>query len=140
MFDLDLVDTKTNSESGITMKVKMLDGAPLTNSKGDPVEIIVKGPDSSDYTRLVRAQIKKRMGRAGLPTEEQSLEDEADLIDLLTHCTIGWRGVLEKGKKDEVPFTPEACRQLYQSFPVIRDQVDTFIANRANFIRASSKK
>ena len=88
----------------------------------------------------MRAQIKKRMARSGMPTEEQSLEDEGDLVDLLATCTMGWNGVLEKGKKQPVPFSQEACRQLYKSFPVIRDQVDAFIANRANFILASSNK
>lgn len=140
MFDLDVIDTKSRSEEGVYMRVKTLDGSPLVNSKGDPVEIKVKGPDSADYTRLVRAQIKKRMARSGIPTEEQSVEDEADLIELLAACTVGWRGVLEKAKTEPVPFTAEACRQLYQSFPVIRDQVDGFIASRANFIPASSKK
>jgi hypothetical protein len=140
MFDLDMIDTKTRSEAGAPMPVKALDGSPLINSKGEPVEIITKGPDSADYARLVRAQIKKRMARSGLPTEEQSQEDEADLIELLVTCTLGWRGVLEKGKKEPMLFTPDACRQLYQSFPVIRDQVDAFISSRANFTLASSKK
>lgn len=140
MFDLDVIDTKTRSEAGVYMAVKALDGTPLLNSSGTPVEIMVKGPDSADYTRLLRTQIKKRMARSGIPTEDQSVEDEADLVELLVACTMGWKGVLEKGKKEPVPFTADACRQLYQSFPVIRDQVDSFIASRANFTPASSKK
>lgn len=140
MFDLDVIDTKTRSETGAAMPVKTLDGSPLLNSKGEAVEIVVKGPDSSDYMRLVRAQIKKRMARSGIPTEEQTAEDEADLIELLVTCTLGWNGVLEKGKKEAVAFSPEACRKLYQSFPVIRDQVDAFISSRSNFTLASSKK
>lgn len=140
MFDLDVIDTKTRSEAGTTMAVKTLDGSPLLNSKGKPVEITVKGPDSSDYMRLVRVQIKKRMARSGAPTEEQSAEDEADLINLLAACTLGWSGILDKETKEPVTFTADGCRQLYQNFPVIRDQVDSFIANRANFTLASSKK
>lgn len=140
MFDLDVIDTKTLSETGAAMPVKGLDGSALFNSAGKPVEIVVKGPDSADYMRLVRAQIKKRMARAGAPTEEQSLEDESDLIDLLVACTKGWNGMLAKGTAEPVLFTADACRQLYRDFPVIRDQVDSFIANRANFTLASSKK
>ena len=140
MFDLDVIDTKTLSEAGASMPVRALDGSPLRNSKGEPVEIVVKGPDSADYARLVRAQIKKRMARSGLPTDEQSLEDEADLVTLLATCTLGWNGVLDKGTKEPLAFSMDACRQLYQNFPVIRDQVDAFIASRANFTLASSKK
>lgn len=139
MFDLDVIDTKTRSEAGAIMPVKALDGAPLLNSEGKPVEIIVKGPDSADYTRLLRTQIKKRMARSGVPTEEQSTEDEADLIELLVACTLGWNNLLDKAKQP-VTYSAEACRQLYRGFPVIRDQVDSFIANRANFTLASSKK
>jgi len=138
MFDLDVIDTKSRSEAGVYMTVKALDGSALKNSAGELVMVKVKGPDSSEYQRLVRAQIKKRMARSGLPTEEQSVEDEGDLIDLLAACTIDWTGVLDKSTKVAVTFSAEACRQLYRNFPVIRDQVDTFIANRANFTLASS--
>jgi len=140
MFDLDVIDTKTRSESGVPMTVKALDGSPLKNSTGGAVTITVKGPDSADYTRLLRAQIKKRMARSGVPTDEQMAEDETDLIELLAACTTGWSGMLDRNAQEPVPFTVEACRQLYRSFPVIRDQVDNFIANRANFTLASSKR
>lgn len=139
MFDLDVIDTKTISEAGAKLAVKKLDGSPLLNSMGAPVEITVKGPDSADYTRLLRTQIKKRMARSGIPTEEQSAEDETDLVELLVSCTLSWNGILDKDTKQPVAFSPNACRQLYQNFPVIRDQVDSFIANRANFTPASSK-
>lgn len=140
MFDLDVIDTKTRSETGAAMTIKALDGNPLRNSAGEPVQIVVKGPDSEAYTRLLRAQIKKRMARSGIPTEEQSLEDDADLVQLLVACTLGWSGVLEKSSGEAVIFSAEACRKLYESFPVIRDQVDAFIANRANFTMAPSKR
>ena len=140
MFDLDQIDTKTRSESGVTMNVKTLDGQPLKNRDGGQVALILKGPDSTEYARLLRSQIKKRMARSGVPTEEQIAEDERDLIELMVACTIGWKGVLNRGSGDEIEFTTEACRQLYRDFPVIRDQVDTFIANRANFTLASSKE
>lgn len=139
MFDLDVIDTKTISEAGAKLAVKKLDGSPLLNSQGAPVEIIVKGPDSADYTRLLRTQIKKRMARSGIPTEEQSVEDEIDLVELLVSCTLTWNGILDKETKLPVAFSPDACRRLYRDFPVIRDQVDSFIANRANFTPASSK-
>jgi hypothetical protein len=145
MFDLDAIDTKSRSEAGVAMTVKKLDGSPLLNSRGGFVQIMLRGPDSTIYSQLVRAQVKKRMARSGIPTEEQSLEDEADLIDLLASCTVGWSGVLKKPSDDEaeagaVTFSADACRDLYRAFPVIRDQVDAFIANRANFTLASSKK
>lgn len=140
MFDLVAIDTKTLSEAGVPMTVRGLDGAPLVNSAGGQVQITVKGPDSADYMRLLRAQIRKRVARSGTPTEEQAAEDDNDLIELLTACTTGWSGVLSKEDGNPVAFSADACRQLYNAFPVLRDQVDRFIGERANFIPASSRK
>lgn len=145
MFDLDAIDTKSRSEAGVAMTVKKLDGSPLLNSRGGFVQIVLRGPDSLVYSQLVRAQVKKRMARSGIPTEEQSQEDEADLVELLVSCTMGWSGILKKAGENEteggsITFSADACRDLYRAFPVIRDQVDAFIANRVNFTLASSKK
>ena len=138
MFDLAAIDTKPLSEAGALLKIRALDGKFLLNSKGGAVSLIVKGPDSAEYTRLLRSQVKKRMARSGLPTDDESTQDDSEMIDLLVACTISWGGILSK-EQEPIPFTPEVCRQLYEAFPVIRDQVDAFIANRVNFIPASSK-
>lgn len=149
LFDLDKIDTKTLSERGATMTVKSLDGRPLLNSKGKTLEIIVKGADSEEYIRLSRAHVRKRMARVGQEvTDAQNTEDQNDLIDLLVECTIGWNNFERKPEATKdgheegsivVTFSKKACKQLYEQFPAIRDQVDVFIANRANFILASSK-
>jgi hypothetical protein len=39
----------------------------------------------------------------------------------------------------EIAFTEDNVRKLYGAYPVVREQVEAFISNRANFIPASSR-
>jgi hypothetical protein len=140
-FDLAQIDTKTLAESGAPMPVKSLDGKPLIARNGDPVVIRVLGADSTKYRSLTRAQMRKRMEAAANNKQDAVADvDETDreVIEILVACTVGWSGVLNT-EGTPIPFTEENVRKLYAAYPVIRDQVDVFISNRANFIQASSQ-
>lgn len=142
MFDLDVMDTKSLSETGVEMEVRNItDGEPLKNSAGEPIVIRVLGPDSSVYRRLTRQQVQKRFERAQRQqniTADAYAEAEADAVEILVACTVGWRGILGKDK-EPVPFSKEAARKLYEDYPAIREQVDSFASSRANFTKASLK-
>ena len=58
------------------------------------------------------------------------------LVALLAAMTVGWENVLDTEGND-IPFATEVARSLYVSYPVVREQVDVFVANRRNFLRAS---
>lgn len=140
-FDLPQVDTRTLSESGVDMPVKSLQGEPLLARNGKPIAIRLLGPDSGKYRALTRAQVRKRMaqmsdGKVSL-TEEQFEEADRDIMDILAACTVGWSNVLDTDGT-EIAFSEENVRKLYANYPVVREQVDTFLANRANFLPASS--
>ena len=55
---------------------------------------------------------------------------------MLAAMTVGWENVLDTDGT-EIAFSTEVARALYVSYPVVREQVDTFVANRRNFLRAS---
>ncbi|CAB4122368.1 hypothetical protein UFOVP32_13 [uncultured Caudovirales phage] len=137
-FDLPGMDTKTLSEEGVPMIVKKINSdMPLLDKNGDPVTITVLGPDSIKYRSLSRAQVRKRVQRAAAGNMEVNFEeDEGDALDILVACTIAWTGV-NTPAGDAIPCTPEAVRNLYTVYPVIRDQVDLFSAQRVNFTKAS---
>lgn len=142
-FDLAQVDTRTLAETGVPMPVKGLDGKPLIARNGDPVSISVLGSDSTKYRTLTRAQVRKRMesmagGKPTELTEAEVDETDRDVIDVLVACTVGWIGVLDT-EGSPIPFNEDNVRKLYAAYPVIREQVDVFISNRANFIQASSQ-
>ncbi len=140
-FDLAKVDTKTLSEAGVDMPVKTMDGEPLVARNGQPITVRLLGPDSNKYRALTRAQVRKRMaamadGKVTL-SEAEFEETERELLDILVACTVGWSNVLDT-EGAEIPFAEDNVRKLYSNYPVVREQVDTFLANRANFLRASS--
>jgi hypothetical protein len=136
-FDLAGMETRTLSQTGADMLVRNLAGDPLKNSLGEDVVLTLLGPDGDVYREQTRNQVRARVARNAAGNEATFAEEDAEIIDMLVACTVGWKGVLGADKKP-VPFTPDAVRELYVNYPLVRDQVDLFIARRANFIMASS--
>jgi hypothetical protein len=92
--------------------------------------IKVKGMDSVSYRRELKKQKTAYFEAAKNGTE---VDTEKYVIDALVACTIGWRGTDEK-------FTKKLCRELYTKAPFVKDQIDLYIAERANFTKAKPKK
>jgi hypothetical protein len=107
---------------------------------GAPVTIGLLGPDSATYRRLQREQVQRRLARAaatnGAPPDAATFEsDENDATGMLVALTIRWAGV-NTPAGEAIPCTPEAVRSLYDRYPAIRDQVDTWVVARRNFMTA----
>jgi len=137
-FNLPGMDTRTLSEEGVDMQVKSLQGEVLKDADGKPVTLKLLGPDSDKYRAMTRQQVRKRFQRAAGAdaTKDTFAEDEADALNILVACTVGWSGV-NTTKGEPIPCTPDTVRALYTNFPAIRDQADVFMASRANFTKAS---
>lgn len=139
-FDLAEVDTKSLSNGGVFMPVRRLNSdEPLVAKNGKQVRIRLRGPDSDVYREFTRKQVQKRLARTNDPKKLNELdfdEIESDALEMLTAVTVGWENVLDPDGK-EIPFSPDAARALYAAYPVVREQVDTFVANRAHFLKAS---
>lgn len=142
-FDLAQVDTKTLAETGVNMPVKSLDGRPLIARNGQPVVITLLGSDSAKYRSLTRVQVRKRMeqmagNKHNVLTEADMDETDRDVLDVLVACTVGWSNVLDTSGQD-IPFGEDNVRKLYGAYPVVREQAESFISDRANFIQPSSR-
>jgi hypothetical protein len=142
-FALDGIDTKTLSESGVDVVIKKLNSnEPLKAANGEIVSIKVLGPDSGKYRSLSRTQIRKRLAKRAAGntefTDADMDETDHDAMEILAGCTVGWNGILDKAGKP-IPCTPENALKLFENYPVVREQVDLFISERANFLQASSK-
>jgi len=132
--DLAAIDTVKGSNEGFNVRIYH----PGTNEDLD-ISIIVLGKDSDTFQKISRAQNKKRvakMQKGGFrnTTPVPIEEIEQDGIDLLAACTTGWTGVIIEGK--EIPFSTDNAVMVYERFPWIKEQVDTAIGDRANFIKA----
>lgn len=144
-FDLDAIDTLPGSVAGAPMTVIGIDGSPLLNSKKQPHRLLIMGPDSPRYQRLIYLQTRKRVQAAadaraaGKDAPEADLEaDQADAIEVMAQCTKGWEGFLDR-QGNPLEFSMDAARQLYTRFPMIREQADAFIVQRRHFLPVSSR-
>lgn len=140
-FDLNDIDTKKLSEAGVALQIKRLDGTPLVNAAGESVTITLLGPDSAKYRALTRESIKKRLDRRVTGASDVTMDDldqiERETIEILVVCTVGWTGV-RTPEGETIACTQDNARRLYENYPVVREQVDAFVGNRANFLQASS--
>ena len=127
-------------EDSAIMPVRHLaTGQPIKTKDGKAVSVTVACKDSEVFRLLARNQTERRLKRASETGNSRlsstELEDEA--LDLLAGSTLGWSGITKDGA--EFPFSFENARGLYRELPWLRDQVDAFIADRANFMKASAK-
>ena len=128
-FDLGQFDTVTASNQGAAMQVLH----PVTNVPTG-VEITLAGADSDVYRRAQRTwankQMDRLMKRRGNNPSVEEIEERS--LDIMARCTLSWKDVEFKGKK--LPCNYENAIMLYRELPWLREQVDEFINDRANFL------
>jgi hypothetical protein len=132
MARLDQFDTVTRSNAGVEMELK-----DLRTGRGSGAFITLLGKDSAEFRAILdeRSRAYADRGAAGLPLELDADEREQASREMLARCTKGWRG-LERADGTELVYSHSAAIDLYATYPAIREQVNVFIADRANFVRA----
>jgi len=135
VIDLAEIDTVKGSNEGFDVNIyhpgTMVDLGIIIN---------VLGKDSDEFQKVSRAQSKKRMAKmtkGGFRVQNMTPppeEIEADGMELLARCTKSWSGVIVEGK--EIEFSYKNALMIYGRFPWIKEQVDTAIGDRANFIKS----
>ena len=125
--DLAKLDILSPANEGVWMELEH----PVT---GEPLGIKIKvaGVDSDYYRKEMRRQQNKRLKKGIRTISAEELENE--VIELLVACTLDWEGIEYEGKVLEC--NKENARMIYKKFPWIREQVDNFINDRANFLKS----
>lgn len=160
--DLANLNTATKSDEGAEIELEH----PITQ---EPLGIFINllGKHSQIFRDHVRERVNKRMAAEALanrrgkplppPTAEQA---EADAIDLLTLCTLGWRSeTYERDAAGSIVKNADGTRKVIANEPVIvmggeklshtvvnakvvygtmiwaREQVDNGIGDLENFIK-----
>lgn len=123
-----------------TFKQSQLDTAeiniahPLTGEETG-MKIRVVSLDSDKYhqisMKLQNENIKYARKNRGKTTAEKL---SSDAIELLANVTVGWDNIKING--EDLPFSLENARKLYEDYAFIKEQVDEFIGDRRNFIKA----
>lgn len=61
-------------------------------------------------------------------------EIEESALRQLSICTVSWKGVKLDGQ--ELECNPDNAYMLYSRLPWLKEQVDEFVGDRANFLKA----
>lgn len=126
-FDLASLDSSAKAERGAELEVLH----PVTGEKLGIV-ILLAGMDSAVYRNAIAAIANRRTKEA--TRRNISFDDlQKENIEILSRCTLNWSGVVLDGKG--LPYSREAAVSAYTRFPWLREQVETFISNRANYLR-----
>lgn len=123
---MKLNDIYTVDDHELGAEVRIKDG----NGKLTALWIKVKGADSVAYRKQLKLQ-KKKYQEALL--QKRDLDEDDFVIEALSEIIIGWRGTDEE-------YSKELCVELLTKAPFVRDQIDAFMSNRANFTKAKRKK
>lgn len=129
-FDFTTRDVAQKAEEGAELEV--LD--PVTGD-GVGVFIILAGADSTIHRKATATIAKRRMsnmkGFRNMALDPEKFEAEG--IEVLAACTLGWRGVVVDGAP--LPCSRDNAIQLYTRFPWLREQVDQFISDRSVYLQ-----
>lgn len=126
--DLKNLDVRAAADEGAELVLEH----PVTGDPLEGVAIRVLGADSSAYRRAVKRIAERRHGK-----KRVSLDDmERQASELMAAVTVSWRNIEVDG--EAIDCTEENAIRLYTDYPWIREQVDRFIADRANFFTKSS--
>lgn len=142
---LTSLNTAAAANEGRAMPVlHPTDRTPLRDDKGKPVSITLLGQDSDTFIKAENAARARTMENLSQGAKFSPAASDLQACEALAHCTTDWSGIPKgwlDGTDDETPIkhTAENALALYQNPGVkwLRDQVDKFIANRANFLKAS---
>ena len=129
-------DTVALSDGGAVMEVEAPNGVvPRGDDGAALMTITLLGSDSTAYRKAQNAQLNKRLAKRNVKLTAEELE--AETIDTLAACTVGWTGFVgEDGQP--VPCSAKNAAMLYRKYPFIREQADRFINERQNFLPKSS--
>ena len=132
--DILSTDTSALANEGAKLELRDASGAPILHN-GDPVTITLLGADSDVYVKASNALTNRALRNRGKVqiTAESALTDQ---INLLAKAVVGWEGI---GIGEETtPFSEEAAKKLLR-VRHIRDQVQDFVNDQGNFVKASPK-
>lgn len=108
---------------------------PIRDAEGTEAWIDVHSSDSPVARSHTKEMQRRRLNMGQRAPKMTPEELEANAVDLLAALTAGWNLLSMDGAALDVPFSEANARELYSAPTLqwVRDQVDDFAADRANF-------
>jgi hypothetical protein len=123
--EFDNLATSVAHEAGAEVNIlSPVDGKPTD------VFITIMGADSKEWRKQ-----KKKQTTTIIAAKAQDKLDELDYdamdVEALVAITIGWKGIVQKGK--EYKFNKSNAKKLYENAPSVVSQLLDFVSDNANF-------
>ena len=135
--DLSIFNVEKMAEMGADLELLDPVDEPLLDDNKNPVTIKLLGTDSRAWRNhnkdVQRKRIAQMVTRKKKNIDYTSTDEE--VCEMLSICTVGWSGV--GGEDGDIEFSQEAAFELYLSQIWIREQVNEFIGDRANFFKSA---
>lgn len=138
--DLSTIDTVAACNKGFEVELKH----PATN---EPLGLYwtVLGSESDAFREFIKETLNTRIRKEamakkrGKDLEIRTMDEaEAETIDLLTVCSLGWRSGDKPTLKfsgEDLAFNVPNVRKVLQTLPWIRKQLDEAIGDLENFMK-----
>jgi hypothetical protein len=140
-FDFSMLQLNDISELHIAFPDGRLCYLPKKDENGDrvddetkPLLIRLYGSDSPQARKALLSRIRKQ-DQINKKRHKDALPSDADIealrrinIEFVAELTCGWENFKEK-------FSREQAVEFYTNYPVVYEQTDKFISDRANFVK-----
>ena len=124
-YSIEDYKTAQRAQNAVQMFLTLPDGTKTTDY------LLVVGTESSEFRSAKYAQEQRAFEISKMESMEQRMDAVEDArINVLASCVKGW--------SFDVPFTPEAAKDLLKGAPYLTDAVDVFISRRAHFFAKPS--
>lgn len=137
--DFSKLDTASPAAAGEILQLRH----PITGDILEGTTIMLRGSDSPEFQKASQAALNRRlevMNRKGSGSLVSAEMIQKDMVENLVAVTIGWEGIEMDG--NPYSYSPVNARLLFGDirFPWLREQVDAFVGDRKNFLKASTGK
>jgi hypothetical protein len=129
--------SKFNFKDGAAARMELCHpatGEVLKDDNGAAIWIDVYGSDSDVFRGALRSYGNKKLAKGSKKQTMEELEQVSSKI--LAKATAGWSDQLMVNG-DFLPCTEQNAEWLYCEYPWIREQIDTFVNERSNFLKSA---
>lgn len=131
---MDLAALDASKEDGALLALRHPgNGSVLKTADEKPISLTVVGTDSEIYRSAMRALTNKRLTQVRRdPVTAEEIESEA--TSMLANCVTGWSGIVLDGQP--LQFSKANVVVIFSRLRWVREQVEAFVNDRANFVKA----
>jgi hypothetical protein len=122
------------SSDVVELQLKTMAGELMETEAGEAISLLVIGTDHSDFIKANNAIMNQRLKKATMTRKVQVTAEqlEAENLQRTAACIKGFKNIT---LDESLEYNDFNVRKLLKSVPFIREQVDEFVADRANFLK-----